>query len=183
MKRCGQNAVVALIVGLRPSCSLLLLGASSTQVQYVAPVPEPLVACSGLGLVLFLSAQFLRNYDVGYSCPTDSSHIHNEGTVSPLLVYLPNRWSAAVIHAHSWSPPTLVSHAVFPALSLGCLLVPPMPACWMIHAANMAAVVDHRGKTMGSHRAGVVCTLIRWQAWPSILPSRSLLPMCRQLWE
>ena len=40
------------------------------------------------------------------------------------------------------------------------VLVPPVLACWVLHAADMAAIATHHSANMGSHGVGVACALV-----------------------
>ena len=106
-----------------------------------------------------MSGWFLRNRDVGYGCLTGLSHINNQGTVQPLYLFLLNCWSD-VSFMPTAGPHQRLLLMLFSCSSVGCLLIPPVLACWMPYVANMAAAMNHQGTTMGSHRAGVACALI-----------------------
>ena len=82
------------------------------------------------------SVWFSRDSDVGYSCLTDSLNLNNQGTVYLCSLLLPNCWL------------------------FDFLLVPPMLACWVLHAADMAAIATHHSANMGSHGVGVACALV-----------------------
>ena len=76
------------------------------------------------------------------------------------LLFLPNCWLTAVIHANSWAPSAFVSIAVLLASLLGWLIVPPVLTRWMFCAADMTAIAHHHGTHMGFHGARVACTLV-----------------------
>ena len=61
-----------------------------------------------------------------------------------------NCYLNTVVHANSWTPPTLAFLTVLLAFLLGYFFVPPVLACWMLCAARMSAITNHHGTNMGS---------------------------------